>query len=584
MSFATGKDESNLAKIRDHYERFKNMCNSVFRVPPIMDLKVRTIELMDYSQYLVYRKDKWGLTLAGVREADKYMELIRNPLLELSIVNIARGLTLYSPILDVQEPEVLMSWKEAKDRGVLYGLYKSKDYLKMLSDQDTGDASLYTLGVDDYCEMIKNTRPKTEIVEAYIRFMQLNSRSVPYADIDYDDQMIDAYRKSEQQSEQYDFILRDKSKVVLPSDGVGLASCYCIMRGITYISWEPNPVGAIAVKLGIITHNAEVIEEDYEYVYFYCVQYYTVPYFVGHKYIVVDVPTVKKPGKKLAPEISSNVQVNVEGWTRISRTIPVMKLKQAKLLDITSKQLLISGGICDFEDDIEKARFVVVYNSVVFETLMDLGVFSGGYWHPYLRAKYARDIQQYVSKKKTHKEKNDVLPYPRYAKTRIKKDQEADYAFEEETGINVGEFVKIMRQKVVILVERTFPFREATIVKIGQIHVDQNDTIVRHYGEDRVYGDLRITSVNSSIMGFGVVTEYEYIYDSFFVRHTEVSAIKYIRLKKDHRYLFGDATIIRVYLCSTYRVRYYYVSIYVPENYKRPLIPVITESLVDDAI
>jgi len=90
-------------------------------------------------------------------------------------------------------------------------------------------------------------------------------------DIDYKHFTTDFYYKSLSQMEQYDYVLSQLEYIVLPSDGLGLASCLCILNDKEYKSWEPNNIGYMAKRLGIITESKPFYQKGYVYVYFFFV-------------------------------------------------------------------------------------------------------------------------------------------------------------------------------------------------------------------------------------------------------------------------------------------------------------------------
>lgn len=137
----------------------------------------------------------------------------------------------------------------------------------------------------------------------------------------------------------------------------------------------------------------------------------------------------------------------------------------------------------------------------------------------------------------------------------------------------VEQLINIMKDKTLLFTERTFPFR----VKSEKLKV------VR-YKDDFFFKDLGVgfyfqenaMDRGSEKIGHLVFQEYELIEGKFVIPHVRPEIIKFIRLKQEHKSLFGKE-VLKVYLLSTYfstKMNKYY-AIYVDEREARPYIPQI---------
>jgi len=108
---------------------------------------------------------------------------------------------------------------------------------------------------DDYYEWVCSSFSKDQVVCAYRSWIALNQRYVPLKDNDYSDPLTFAVHFERQIAIYYDIIsnVRDCRPMYIIGDGSGAASIACMMADRPYYSYEPNGIGSVAIRLGIVS-------------------------------------------------------------------------------------------------------------------------------------------------------------------------------------------------------------------------------------------------------------------------------------------------------------------------------------------
>jgi len=434
------------------------------------------------------------------------------------------------------------------------------DYLKKNDEKDV----TYKVPQDtermleEYYSYIVRTFPKKEIVKFYMNYLEQSARNIAVSEVDYMHFTTDFYYKSMSQMEQYDYVLSQFEYIALPSDGLGLASCLCILNDKEYVSWEPNKIGTMAKKLGIITDDKRVVDRAYTYVYFYCVQYYTLPEFINQRYVVWDVTHIKKPGLEKSLVCSTNIRwFSTRKWDN-ARCDKHMVIDSFFPVDNMAKQLLNKYGFKEKFSPLT-AQYVVATSMVGLEIALHHGLYTEQYWKEYYNK--IKEKVEYCEKNHKHSqyEQNECDKI-----SRIWRKLQSPI----ETIINV------VKEKTLLFTERTFPFRvKASRLKDMRY---KNEGFFRDYGPGMYFSE-NVMVRGSDKIGHYVVSEYDYVGGKFVVPHVRPEIIKYIKLKSEHIQMF-DKTVVKVYLLSTYFSQKYqkYYALYVDEREARPQIPTIT--------
>jgi hypothetical protein len=357
---------------------------------------------------------------------------------------------------------------------------------------------------EDYFDFIVTNYTLKERAKMYQLYLHNTSRKTEYVEVDYRLQVTDSYYISQSQLPQYEYAIKQFDKIALPSDGIGLASVYCILHDIDYVSWEPNQVGSIARQLGIITSDSPIYDESRYYLFFYCVQYYTVPMFLGQCYVVWDVVSMKKPGKLLMPEVSTNTLFDVKEWQEryISR---YMVIDSYYPLDESSRQMMRNLQVR--ETTISEAQFLVSSSQNTVEVMISIGFYTEEYQKEYRKKEHK--IQGGFKKNKKNKEN----------KEQVKIDEN---------------FISEIKNRTLIITEKSFPFREIYGHRPGRLKVYKEKYLDRHYGSDRAMEEGYMSSINNMI-GLGAKKiDYEIVQGVFVVKLQNPSIIRHLFLRVEH--------------------------------------------------
>jgi len=291
------------------------------------------------------------------------------------------------------------SWREAQQYNCLSQYFEAYDIFEA-SKGVRGDFVCHY--AEDYFDYLNETFTLKERAILYKNYLERTSRKVDYVEVDYRLQVTDSYYISQSQMPQYEYVLKQFDKVALPSDGIGMASVYCILKDIDYVSWEPGGVGNMARKLGIITSDRPVYDESCTYVFFYCVQYYKLPMFLGQRFVVWDVVHVSKPGKLLMPEVSSNCGIDMEEWKRqhFSR---YMLLESGYPLDSSAKQMMRTLGVVELS--LDRAQYLIATAQSTVEALLSGGFYTIDFQKTHRSREFrvktgGRDYDKIINKRK----------------------------------------------------------------------------------------------------------------------------------------------------------------------------------------
>lgn len=241
---------------------------------------------------------------------------------------------------EMTPPTVISSWQDASAIGLLKSYFGRHDILKLFEDA-IDYSPVYVMSYSaDYYECVREQVAKRDVAGAYLDYLRRESDGSETQDY-MKATTQGSIRSLRQLSEYSKLILDDGTIYVFPSDGYGVASCYCMLNNIEYYSWEPNPIGEMAIRLGIITSQNPIytqldvyvaeyqqqrekesipvhisrrdrvaIEKYYRdnklgsqyeylskcvYVYLYCVKYYSLPAIPYQRYIVLDAAMTKIP-------------------------------------------------------------------------------------------------------------------------------------------------------------------------------------------------------------------------------------------------------------------------------------------------
>jgi hypothetical protein len=386
---------------------------------------------------------------------------------------------------------------------------------------------------------VRDNFPKKYLAMKYLEYMDHTARSVSLGMVDYTLFTTDFYYRSQSQREQYDYVFSQVDRVMLPSDGLGIASCMCILQDKDYQSWEPNDIGDVAIKLGIITSKEPIYDESYIYCFFYCVQYYEVPMIINQRYIVWDVVGQKKPGRKKNDYCSTNLAYfSTRKWDETHKS-KHMVIDSYYPVDAMAYKVLQEYGFEKKENPYD-AQYVVAMTMTGLELAMNLGIYSNSYWKENLR---------------------------RY--NEVKEELDEDDTFHQLYQFSISKIIKLMKDKTLLFSERTFPFRVKN--RLAKVR-NKYDFFFRDYGPTNYFFEGAMMPGSNKI-GVYIESDYTLVSGKIIVPHVRPEIIKYVRLRKEHVAVFNKV-VLKVYLLSTYfnqhNGRYY--AVYVDEREARPVL------------
>jgi len=134
-----------------------------------------------------------------------------------------------------------------------------------------------------------------------------------------------------------------------------------------------------------------------------------------------------------------------------------------------------------------------------------------------------------------------------------------------------------LRNRTLIITEKSFPFREAYNHRPGRLKVYHERYIDRHYGHDKCYDEGYMSAVNT-VIGTRMVNEnYDIVQGVFVIKMLHPSVIRFIKLRWEHRASYNSTEMLKVYMVATYKVKTGYLVLYVPDYELRPQIPVLVD-------
>lgn len=444
------------------------------------------------------------LTEEGLAHVENYKRLIGGDRSVL-VPDIVIGLSLLANQKRV-EKIIVDSYEIASELGLEKTYFGDQDILDVFSDEVLASSDYIIEYNDDYFEVLKQRYTKKELAELYIVY--LNKNSTRSANISYDTFNYSGIYRALQQLDEYVRVIEKKEKYVIPSDGYGVLSSYCLRNDIQYVSWEPNEVGKIARKLGII-HGKEPVYiqkdengkrkfmKDYIYIYCYCGQYYKFPAFPGHRYIVIDVPHFKYPSLHRVNNVAFSHKVMFERFKRlIFDPQNYFKMKDVFPLDTVIEQMCINRGI-DLVYDYSKCLMIVT-----------------------------------ISRYRVY-EVSQLLP---------------EWAL----------------YKVLYLPSYSYPFRVKHKSLIGK---DCSEYLIRNYGSGEVYDEGFFQLKSDEI---AIADDYILQDKLFIITGKYDTPIRYIRLRHEHRDLFDGRLMLMVYLVNTLSNRGIQYTMYSDASNSRP--------------
>lgn len=374
--------------------------------------------------------------------------------------------------------------------------------------------------LDAYYEFIKEQFSKKEIALAYMAYLRRHSsikEEIPnYMYVD-----CSAFIQAESQIEQYVALTPEGGKYYLASDGLGVASCMCILRDIDYVSNEPNPVGLYARKLGIITHlTLDETMEDRTYIFLFCQKYYKLPMFKEQKYVVWDIDSHIYPGLKML----SNMSVSMYAYDEYSPISTLWKKEHSlKMvipnsgfpLDAQMHQIMINYNIPVLP--IVQAQYLLASSEFGINSAFRLGVYTEDYWI------------------KKMKRQGEELKY--------------------KAAVSL---VNKMKDKTMLFYHHTFPFRSKRAGKMFDktVLTMVDRTLPMQTGEDYVV----VPEPHQELMFEDYRRDGSY-YMVFTKRH---SVIRYLKLREEDLYIYNRIPIIKVIMVSYHKVPGGYMGVYIP--------------------
>jgi len=163
---------------------------------------------------------------------------------------------LLPPMDKVKKIKYVANYKEAIVMKCLKSYFGHHDFLGLAE----GSNSDYLYGYcEDYYDWVRQTFTCSQVVSAYRAWIALNQRYVPLSENEYNDPLTFAVHFERQIAIYYDIIsnLRDVRSLYIVGDGSGAASIACLMANRDYYSYEPNGIGSVAIRLGIVSSSLE---------------------------------------------------------------------------------------------------------------------------------------------------------------------------------------------------------------------------------------------------------------------------------------------------------------------------------------
>jgi len=252
-------------------------------------------------------------------------------------------------------------------------------------------------------------------------------------------------------------------------------------------------------------------------VFFYCVQYYQLPFFPGHRFLVIDSPTIKKPGFQKNIHVShSHKDIK---YDYLYPPDP-MSLTSVFCLDSVVHQVTSVMKVAHLTAI--DAQFIVVANPGSLEASIQSGFYSKEYWLGRYKALTVYEQKRFGS------------------------------------GNRLFEHIK---DKTLLLFDRSFPFRRG---QNGKWKVE-NSIVKRECGPGWYFLGNAMWFGNSFSPGD---VRRDYTYDSGYFMFKDSAKPKmmiWVWLYPDLEEIYGVREL-RLCLISTYRVMGLTYITYVPES------------------
>lgn len=160
----------------------------------------------------------------------------------------------------VSSDKHVYSYTECRDESELGYYFKDFDIFELFSERKNVVNTIYHPTEDDYYEYFNRNYPPESRIFYYRKYIIVKSRDVPIWCNDYSSPLsFLAY--FEKQLVLYVDVLRSVSKstrvngrrFVMVGDGPGTAAIAAVCLQLDYVSFEPNVIGNIAKRIGLIT-------------------------------------------------------------------------------------------------------------------------------------------------------------------------------------------------------------------------------------------------------------------------------------------------------------------------------------------
>jgi hypothetical protein len=482
---------------------------------PLRNYIINT-EVNDLKLLVCEVDNKLYLTPEGKEEVDIYLEMVRKPVLRKSFSYYAKVISMLPVIDDVSRLKLVVdTWQVAEKEDILGAYFGHADYLRVCTST-LKDLSRYDLAFsDDYEDYVKSRYTLKEIAEKYLNYIESGVER-PAGDLIYDCESLQMAVKSMSQRSEYTAVMDAHNDLVIPSDGLGVFSSMCILRDVKYVSWEPNPVGNKAVRLGIITSREPVYLTEPLYVFMYCVQYYALPFFPRQRFLVIDVITTRKPGFQRGLHCSSSHK-DIK-YDYLYPPDP-MGLTSCYCLDTVTQSVTSAMGV-PHRTAVE-AQFILVANAGSLESSIHSGFFTKEYW---------------------------TVRYNSMSK------------HEQSRFGSIDRLLLHIRQKTVLFFERSFPYRRGHMTAWRV----ENSVVKRDFGPGWYFTDHAMWYGHSYSPG-DCRDDYQYDSGYFIFRDTvKPKNILYAILKPVLEEIYGTKHL-KLFLVSSYRVSHSIYLTYVPE-------------------
>lgn len=482
-----------------------------YEYPYLIRKNVSNTTKKELSSFFVMHEGAIYLSLLGEREVLSFLEISEKIYLQKKFSRFSPYLSeLFDGISSIKHKPVVTNWKEAEAQKSLSLYFKDRDYLGVIKGESRDVEIIYN---DDYEEYIKSNFSLKEIASLYLKYLERVQR-VDDTELNYEVFSNQMAYKSLKQRYQYAAVIDKYDDMVIASDGLGVFSSMCILADKKFCSWEPKPIGERAIKLGIISQKETIIKEGI-YVFFYCVKYYTLPMFPFQKFLVIDVPLVKKPGFCDSLFFSSS-----DPEMTVDIDFPTSPMKLSTVYPLDPAMSNIASVLRIKSADILKSQYIAVSNTAALTTAVVSGFFS---FHKVSQIYYSLDI------------------------------------VEQKRFGSVGSLETYLRDKTLLFFERTFPFRQ------GDLKWRMRGVYFRKDVGPGWYDDI-----NSSWMGVNnsvkYLTDYEFHNSFFFVKlKGKPPLVHFLKLTAILIPVFNSTTL-KVLLVSTVLAQGQRMGIYMPEQ------------------